>query len=891
MDAFNTIKRKRSLSASSLLGFHTSRTASGARTAGAGMPDGAAPNGAQSRLTLDIPDSAYGTMDELSSSCSTDESDAACDTSLLTSKLQQHQQQWRQHRRRQSTNNSHQPRRSSSLTGAHHSSTTTTPATSRRRPLQDHATYCINSTASSSRSSLVSDDEAHGAPRTLYSLDAGYDADSSFDSVDSLGSTARSSPEPSEFEFDLTRMSPVRKSPGRTLHHHHGSDWDAQTSLARRHTFPRRRNRIRSASISISLVTPTLDSSATVDVGFVSSATPTRRALAFNLPTPKLPPVTFAATALTATVSMWSLVSAFPVMHTSPVHLLHHRGHLALETINSAMSPFLVAPSKSALALAAANLVSLHSLEQESFTRWTPRAKAITLGSMWAATVGLRVLLSWIFGRVVGWAHPEWFASSAIHEVGAGLAPLLLAVSIVRAYAAGRQAKPPSILQFALLATNFCTPVDQGGSGPWMALSGAIVGFVACLVASVFSFVINVSTSTTTRGSSSRRPSALYFGRLLAFLALPLLASLTTPASQPLAPTSFASLHPRHPHLLTVLLMTAPRPGRPDFLFQTVESWLGALPEPDVFNSGANTTTAERVRMVVYTHFKTHEVFDAAQQHFSTSPVYAAKAAHYLEWHRDERSADRLDQRLHVARGLDYAANHDGTSAYVMLTEDDFPLCPNEDPVIGEPQSWTSSWTELERALIMTNEAMPDFDPMFLTSAKAPMSYIEQEATAGHCGLFVATGGSGLTMRGFIAAKLPTLLLGADDPHGDDREQRAKLGQFSIKHEDEGADTPDLVIQDCLRGRLPECRVCEAPDASTVTKANRARKYPVGSARNGGSVLGDRWGKSGLSASERLVQHHLGYNASTLPGRKYGKEEWACGWRQPFNGEPDVLIV
>ncbi|KAM0793078.1 hypothetical protein ACM66B_000561 [Microbotryomycetes sp. NB124-2] len=863
----HTIKRKRSATLDSLRPYHFGDDAQLAR-----------PVASTSKLTLDIPDSAYGTMDELST---TDDSDAACNTSggggsstVHASRAHpQHRHRRRATEAQQQHDSPSSPRRSLSLNGRRYN-------------------YGINTTASSSTSSLVSDDEQQPQHRQapLYSLDAGYDADSSFDSVDSLESTARSSPEPSEFEFDFTQMSPMRKSPRRHYAQHHSLDWDAaNSSLARRHTFPRRRHRTKSASISISVVSgdsPSLASAVDEALGLRRPSSP----LALL---PLLPPVTLAACALTATVSLWSLVSAFPIMHTSPVHLLRNRNHLALESVNSALSPFLVMPSKSAVALAGANLVSLHSIEQDAFTRWSPRTKTAALAAIWAAIVALRVLLSWVFGRVLGWAHPEWFVSSAIHEVGAGLAPLLLAVTIVRTYASGRSAKAPSLLQLALLATNFCTPVEQGGSGPWMALSGAIVGAVLCVVTAAFSVVSRPwrKSSSSSRPVSSRRPSALWCGRVLACLALPLLAKVSAPVPRAFAPNAFASLHPRHPHLLTVLLMTAPRPGKPDFLFQTVESWLGALPEPDVFASGTNSTTAERVRMIVYTHFKTHDVFDSARDHFSTSPRWAAKSAHYLEWHRDERSADRLDQRLHVARGLDYAANHDGTSAYVMLTEDDFALCPNEDPVPGRAQSWTSSWNELERALVTTNEAMPDFDPMFMTSARAPMSYIEQEATAGHCGLFVATGGSGLAMRGFIAAKLPTLLLGADDPHGDDRERRAMLGEFSIKHEDEGADTPDLVIQDCLRGRLPECRVCEAPDASTLANASRARKYPVGSARNGGSVLGDRWGKSGLAGTERLVQHHLGYNASTLPGRKYGKEEWACGWRQPFNGEPDVLVV
>lgn len=341
--------------------------------------------------------------------------------------------------------------------------------------------------------------------------------------------------------------------------------------------------------------------------------------------------------------------------------------------------------------------------------------------------------------------------------------------------------------------------------------------------------------------------------------------------------------------------MTAPRPGNPDYLVQTIESWLDALPEPSL--DGARNSSIDRVRLIVYTHFLTHEIFDSARSLFSTHPTYAAKSAQYVEWHRDPRGANRLDQRLHVARGLEYAATSGGSSAYVMLAEDDFPLCPDggeegsdrqtRSPKRGE---WSSTWEELQRVLLATNTAMPDFPS---TSSLAPMSLLEQESTAGHCGLFVATGGSGLAMRGFIAAKLPALLLGEHDARGTDRDERASRGEFSVKHEDEGADTPDLVIQDCLRGRLPECSVCEQPGQESVWDLSRARRFPVGSARNpgGSGVRGDRWGKSGLAGTERLMQHHLGYNASTLPGRKYGKEEWACGWRQPFVSFPSQLGV
>jgi len=170
--------------------------------------------------------------------------------------------------------------------------------------------------------------------------------------------------------------------------------------------------------------------------------------------------------------------------------------------------------------------------------------------------------------------------------------------------------------------------------------------------------------------------------------------------------------------------MTAPRPGDPDFLVQTIESWLGAFPDVDTpslaFVGNASSVpssavgppqplpTSSRLRLVVYTHFATHLMFDLARQHFASS----AKAAHYISWQRDPHALapgahDRLDQRLHVARGLAHAAGLGG--AYVLLTEDDFPLCEDERAGGGEgARSWAGAWTKLQAALVATNELMPD---------------------------------------------------------------------------------------------------------------------------------------------------------------------------------------
>lgn len=430
---------------------------------------------------------------------------------------------------------------------------------------------------------------------------------------------------------------------------------------------------------------------------------------------------------------------------------------------------------------------------------------------------------------------------------------------------------------------NFATPLARGGTGFWWGASAIVSALAAYVVLELW------SVATAPRASPKIKSPHSRLIPLFALLALPWMAlsrmGELTPAST--IATSFLNLHPQQPTLLTVLLMTAPRPGDPDFLVQTIESWLGAMPDPTVSQVPSSTLAlrapldiSDRVRLIVYTHFETHALFDAARAFFSASPLYAAKAERYVDWRRDPRAtSNRLDQRLHVARGLEYSTR--SPSAYVLLAEDDFPLCP--DGAVDGSKSWKKTWVELMRVLVATNVAMPD------PTDDAGV----EERRAGHCGVFIATGGSGLAMRGFIAGRLPALLLGASDPHGVAREARAARGEFLVKREDEGADTPDLVIQDCLRGKIAGCEVCAPPVPILLASTTHPSRYrfPAGSARNPFSVAGDRWGKSGLAATATLMQHHLGFNASTLPGRSYGKEEWSCRWRSHFNGDPDVLIV
>lgn len=59
---------------------------------------------------------------------------------------------------------------------------------------------------------------------------------------------------------------------------------------------------------------------------------------------------------------------------------------------------------------------------------------------------------------------------------------------------------------------------------------------------------------------------------------------------------------------------------------------------------------------------------------------------------------------------------------------------------------------------------------------------------------------------------------------------------------------PDIIIQQCLLGELPECSTCS----------------------------------DSLVTSKTLLMYHIGYNTSTSEDRTYKKNEFQCGWRHPF---------
>ncbi|KAG0227342.1 hypothetical protein BGW42_002984 [Actinomortierella wolfii] len=121
--------------------------------------------------------------------------------------------------------------------------------------------------------------------------------------------------------------------------------------------------------------------------------------------------------------------------------------------------------------------------------------------------------------------------------------------------------------------------------------------------------------------------------------------------------------------------------------------------------------------------------------------------------------------------------------------------------------------------------------------------YKAQQVEQDHCAVFVGTGGSGMLLKRSVALTASFILEGdvALAERGVDPKQLTP---------------PDIALQNCILGNHDFCTSC----------------------------------RNTLVISKTLAQRHLGYNSSTS-GDGYKREEFQCGWRQPFNGRPDVHVV
>ncbi|KAI3641413.1 hypothetical protein MIR68_000543 [Amoeboaphelidium protococcarum] len=262
--------------------------------------------------------------------------------------------------------------------------------------------------------------------------------------------------------------------------------------------------------------------------------------------------------------------------------------------------------------------------------------------------------------------------------------------------------------------------------------------------------------------------------------------------------------------LLSVVIMTNHRDGNPDYLLRTLEFYDAQLMPSNLFDPLYN-----RAEIIIYTSSTADEHFIFSIAALKYQDRYDFRFISRQESNVPEQTqftSKYLKQRLDFANGIHYALNQ-SDSYLIMLAEDDMPLC--------------SYFRQQFSSLIHHAFVVGD-----------------------HCGAFIGTGGSGIVMTRRTAVNILKLL----------------------RSKDYLSRPVDILIQQCLRGHLPQCSNCVDPRTPNSLPW-LYRQQP-----------------RGLLASSILYMYHIGFDSSTFRGRRYGADAFQCGWRHPFNGHSGLNV-
>ncbi|KAJ7767643.1 hypothetical protein B0H16DRAFT_334518 [Mycena metata] len=423
--------------------------------------------------------------------------------------------------------------------------------------------------------------------------------------------------------------------------------------------------------------------------------------------------------------------------------------------------------------------------------------------ALWVTLASVRVLVGYLLTRSVGWAYPQFFSHSALYETSSGLGPPLLALLVLT----GMRSWPElsgrwSEVVEPLVLGGICALLTALDAAPWTYSTAMLLVLPIALIGRFISPSQLLPAPTTEQKPGPRNVWAC----VLACLAVIIIPRLGPP---PLYTGVFPS---NSGPLLHILVVSYPRPhDNPEspILNTTLMSFLPLTASPGIAIS-------------VFTHAAAgaHPSFEWAKARFPAVEFYA-DADHHPEasW----------GQHLHVAEALRWASST-RQAEWVMLLEDDFPLCG--------PQA------RVDLARVMQE-----------LEGGRRLDYLERR------GGFVGTGGSGLIFHRSLLPIVSTIL-------------KLHASTDSALPADVIRRPADLIMQDCLLGIDPLC-----PRRAEVMNMHAApHSAPVAPGEN-------------LVITSRLIIDHIGAVSSTTPGRQYGQDQWRCGWRHPFHGRDEVVVV
>ncbi|KAI8989249.1 hypothetical protein BDB01DRAFT_781105 [Pilobolus umbonatus] len=504
-----------------------------------------------------------------------------------------------------------------------------------------------------------------------------------------------------------------------------------------------------------------------------------------------------------------STLNAFHLLNLScsaPSFILYR-----LDFKNMLLSPFLFEYSFPSLFLFAWNVLILGLFEESMAHMLGDTRRFIELLCFLFINVSaLRVLMGFLFSKSTGWAFPSFFFSNSMHECNQGLSPFLFSLLVVQSLSFddkyilmyGNEDSHHTItvrkvtLQLCMCLVNYTTKNIL-----WWSVTGLITGFFATLS------LQNV-LAREKRVECSEVKDAKDFITLEQYRRTPLWRLLLSAAKKSafimcvtmVILMTWNTFYTREVMVTDNQLNTI---SQDRYLFTFIFMTAPRRGDPAYLTKTIDSYLANWPEnpSVDSPYYRVQAIIYTHFSHHSqydTAREYfqqTKKGQQYLRWVRHE--GQDWNQRLHVSKALSLVT-HRYQSTYYALMEDDFPVCNNK------------AWHEIENVIYKAQKDVPD-----------------------HCGVFVGTGGSGLFMKPDIARLSAQLLM--------------KYTEMP----------PDIIIQNCLLGELPECSSC----------------------------------MNSLVISKTLLMYHIGFNTSTSEDRLYKKDEFQCGWRHPFNGNPSIVTL
>jgi hypothetical protein len=469
-----------------------------------------------------------------------------------------------------------------------------------------------------------------------------------------------------------------------------------------------------------------------------------------------LPVITRYIIAISTVVSTLNTVGLLRLNSSAPIYFLYRYEYISLIA-----SPFLFDFDLHSMFFFAWNMLLL-GLFEESLTYVLGGTQMFVrvLAGIAPLTFILRNVFGYVFSKSTGFALPILFFSDSLHESNSGkflsnqqggnaqssskqcihrhigFLPVLFSLLVVQSLSINdkyillygsdkvncKYTVRKVVLQLSMCLFNF-----TARNVFWWSFTSLISGLIVTLVAQYFITKQDYMYPAKLKYDSNVRSRNLDINRRLprwrvlldtfirgasvfavTFLAL-LLCNSYYKRAENVKASDFAAISEK-PNLITFVTMTAPRRGDPDYLSQTLHSYLTNWPPHPT-----EGTLYSRFKIMVYTNFAQHEQYDRVRQSYARD----VRGQQYLEWYKG--NGTDLNQRLHVSQALELAVNQ-FDSAYVCLTEDDFPICGRRE------------WQEVLNVVYKANVEHPN-----------------------HCGVFIGTGGRYVLLKHMDSSRCPHL--------------------------------------------------------------------------------------------------------------------------------------